>query len=150
MTSIVAAIARGGVIGAEGRMPWHIPEDLKYFKRLTTGGTVVMGRKTFDSIGKPLPGRTNVVITRRKDFHPEGTEIANSLEEALRNHPGAFVIGGAEIYRQALPLADRLYITHIREDYRGDTFFPEWNPGDWALVGSEDHGTFEFAVYDRK
>jgi dihydrofolate reductase len=130
-------------------MPWHIPEDLRYFKRLTMGGTVVMGRKTYESIGKPLPGRTNVVITRQSDFHPAGTEIAHSLEEAVARYPDAFIIGGAEIYRQALPLADRLYITRIKADYEGDTLFPDWNENDWTLTWSEDHDGFEFTLYER-
>jgi dihydrofolate reductase len=131
-------------------MPWHLPEDLKRFKQLTMGGTVVMGRKTFESIGKPLPGRTNVVITRRDDFHPEGTEVVHSLDEAARKYPDAFIIGGAEIYRQALPLADELYITKIHAGYRGDTKFPKNDLRHWRRVSSEDHGSFEFTVYKKR
>jgi dihydrofolate reductase len=131
-------------------MPWHIPEDLKYFKRLTMGGTVVMGRKTFESIGKPLPGRTNVIVTRQRDYRPEGTEIVHSLEEAVRKYPDAFIIGGAEIYRQALPLADTLHITKIYASYRGDTRFPKTDLRKWRRVSSENHCEFEFAVYSRR
>jgi dihydrofolate reductase len=138
-------------------MPWHLTEDLRYFRRLTLGRVVVMGRKTFESIGRPLPGRTNVVVTRNPDFRPEGVEVAGSLYGAVENHPDAFIIGGADIYRQALPLADRLYITNIDADFEGDTRFPEWNPAGWTLTSTERHERgetfphpFEFAVYTRK
>jgi dihydrofolate reductase len=150
MISIIVAVARGGVIGADGRMPWHLPEDLRMFRKLTMGGVVVMGRKTFESIGKPLPGRTNVVITRQTDFHPEGAEVVHSLGEALEKHPDCFIIGGAEIYRQALPLADRLYMTKIKTAYKGDTIFPKTDLRRWHRLSSEDHGTFAFNVYTRK
>ena len=147
---IIVAIARGGVIGRDGKMPWHIPEDLQYFKRTTTGHAIVMGRKTFESLGRPLPNRTNVVVTRQKDYRPEGVEVVHSLEEAVRKYPDAFVIGGAEIYRQALPLADKLYITKIHATYKGDTYFPKTDLRRWRRICSEDHGHFEFAVYSRR
>jgi dihydrofolate reductase len=150
MIKIIVAIARGGVIGAEGGMPWHIPEDLQYFKRTTTGHVVVMGRKTFESIGRPLPNRTNVVITRQKDYRPEGVEVVHSMEEAAKKYPDAFVIGGAEIYRQALPLAGELYITKINATYKGDTFFPKVDLRHWPRTFHEDHGSFEFNVYSRR
>jgi dihydrofolate reductase len=157
MVSIIVAVARGGVIGAGGKMPWHLAEDLRYFRRLTLGHTVVMGRRTFSSIGRPLPGRTNVVVTRNPDLRPEGVEVAGSLDEAVEKYPDAFIIGGAEIYRQALPLAGRLYITRIDADFEGDTGFPEWNPGEWQLISTERHErgetfphSFEFDVYVRK
>ncbi|MDR2894226.1 MAG: dihydrofolate reductase [Alistipes sp.] len=157
MLKIIVATAKDGVIGLGGKMPWHIAEDLQYFKRVTLGHTVVMGRKTFESLGRPLPGRTNVVITRNESFAPAGVEVAHSLEEAAHNHPDAFIIGGADIYRQALPLAGELYITHIDADYEGDTRFPEWNPAEWIPVSSEWHERgekfphpFEFALYRRR
>ncbi len=144
---IIVAIARNGVIGCEGRMPWHLPEDLKHFKELTMGRTVVMGRKTFESIGKPLPGRTNVVVTRQQDFETQGVQVVHSLAEAVAKYPDAFIIGGAEVYRQALPLADELYITRIEADYEGDTKFPEFDPADWKLVSSEPHEKFGYFYY---
>ncbi len=131
---VIVAIARGGVIGCRGRMPWHLPEDLRYFKEVTMGGVVVMGRKTFESIGRPLPGRINVVVTRQADFAPPGVEVAHSLEEAVERHPDAFIIGGAEIYRQAMPMAGELYITEIDADYEGDTRFPEYDRAEWQLA----------------
>ena len=150
MISLIVAIAKNGVIGCEGKMPWHIPEDLRYFKRLTTGHTVIMGRKTFESLGRPLPNRTNVVVTRQKDYRPEGVEVVHSLEEAVAKHPDAFVIGGAEIYRQALPLADELYITKVHASYKGDTKFPKTDLRHWRRISSENHGSFEFVVYSRR
>jgi dihydrofolate reductase len=116
-----------------------------------------MGRRTFESLGRPLPNRTNVVVTRREDYRPEGVEVVHSLEEAVRKYPDAFVIGGAEIYRQALPLANELYITKIDAAYKGDTYFPEWDPDEWRLASSEYHERgadfphpFEFLVYAKK
>ncbi len=157
MISLIVAIANNNVIGASGGMPWHISEDLRYFKRVTTGHTVVMGRKTFESLGRPLPGRTNVVVTRQTDFRHEGVEVVHSLDQAERKYPDAFVIGGAEIYRQALPFAEQLYITKIDADFEGDTLFPQWNEAEWRLVCSERHARgetfphpFEFRVYKRK
>ncbi|MDR2894897.1 MAG: dihydrofolate reductase [Alistipes sp.] len=156
MGSIIVAVSRGGVIGAAGRMPWHIAEDLRYFKRVTLGSTVVMGRRTFASLGRPLPGRLNVVVTRDEGFSAEGVVVAHSLEEALAAHPDAFVIGGGDIYRQALPLVDRLYVTRIEADFEGDTRFPEWNEADWRLTSTERHERgeafphpFTFDIYDR-
>ncbi len=147
---IIVAIAKNRVIGANGAMPWHIPEDLRYFKRVTTGHTVIMGRKTFESLGRPLPNRSNVVVTRRGDFRHEGAETEFSLESAVAKHPDAFIIGGAEIYSQALPLVDELYITKIHAAYRGDTKFPKVDLRRWRRVSSEDHGAFEFVVYSRR
>jgi dihydrofolate reductase len=154
---IIVAVADGGVIGAGGGMPWHISEDLQYFKRTTTGHAVVMGRRTFESLGRPLPNRTNVVVTHREDYRPEGVEIVHSLEEAVRNYPDAFIIGGAEIYRQAMPLADELYLTRVHAAFDGDVYFPEWDRAEWTLVSSEYHERgadfphpFEFLVYARK
>jgi dihydrofolate reductase len=159
MISVIVAIARNGIIGAGGRMPWHIAEDLRMFRRVTTGHPVVMGRRTFESLGRPLPGRTNVVVTRNSLWAAPGVFAAGSLDEAVGMVPPGeevFVIGGGEIYSQAMPLADRFYLTLIDEEWEGDTRFPQWNPADWRLVSSERHarGTdfphpFEFRVYSR-
>ncbi len=160
MLSVIVAVADGGVIGCKGMMPWHISEDLRMFKRVTMGRPVVMGRRTFESLGRPLPGRINVVITRNRDRSIPGTTCVGSLDEALAMFPPddeVFVIGGGEIYRQAMPRADRFYLTRVHAAYDGDTTFPEWNPDEWTLVSSEchEHGTdfphpFEFLVYERQ
>ncbi len=142
MVSIIVAVAQNGVIGDGNRLIWHISEDLRRFKAITTGHPVIMGRKTFESLGRPLPNRTNVVITRQRNYRPEGCLTAASLEEALRLFPVSeelFVIGGGQIYRQAMPLAHRLYLTEVCADYAGDTRFPEWNRGEWVLVHEEAH-----------
>ncbi|MFH1016549.1 MAG: dihydrofolate reductase [Pseudomonadota bacterium] len=130
--SIIAALTDEGVIGFRNRLPWHLPEDLKRFKKLTMGRPVVMGRKTFESLKEPLPGRSNIVVTRNPAFRPKGVHTASSLEEALRlaragqspEIEEVFVIGGAELFREALPKADRLYLTFIHKSYAGDAFFP--------------------------
>ena len=160
MVSVIVAVANDNVIGGNNSLLWHISEDLQMFKRVTTGHPVVMGRKTFESLGRPLPGRTNVVITRRPDYKPGGVETAGSLEEAIALFPAAeevFIIGGGEVYRQAMPMADRFYLTEVCADYEGDTRFPEWDPYDWTLVSSERHERgekfphpFRFLVYERK
>lgn len=126
MLSIIAAIAKNGVIGNQGKLPWHLPEDLKHFKETTLGHPIVMGRKTFESIGKPLPGRENIVLTRDQTFQGKGVTVIHSLADAIENHPDEeiFVIGGAEIYQLALPLADKLYLTLIDQEFPGDTYFP--------------------------
>ena len=132
MVSLIVAMARNGVIGKDNRLPWHLPGDLKRFKRLTMGHHIIMGRKTYESIGKLLPGRTSVIVTRRQDYLVPGAITAHSLEDAIErcaNDDEIFVIGGAEIYRAALPLADRLLITQIDRESAGDTSFP---PVDWS------------------
>ena len=161
--NIIVAVSDNHAIGSGNKMPWHISEDLKYFKRITSGGTVIMGRKTFLSIGKPLPARTNIVITRGKgDGFPEGVCIAHSIEEAFSAAEAigkpCFVIGGGEIYRQAMPFADTLYITHVHTEVPdADTFFPEITGGQWEKAQTSDTMTdpesglcFEFSVYRRK
>jgi dihydrofolate reductase len=160
MISIIVAVAENGEIGGSGGLLWHISEDLQMFKRVTSGHPVVMGRKTFESLGRPLPGRTNVVITRNPDFRADGITVVYSLDEALAMFPASeevFVIGGGEIYRQAMPIADRLYLTRVSADYEGNTYFPEWNPAEWTLLSSESHPhgkdfphPFAFLVYTRK
>lgn len=156
IVSLVAALARNRVIGAGDRLPWHLPEDLRRFKRLTMGAPVIMGRKTHQSIleqaGRPLPGRRNIVVTRQADARWDGCEVARSLDDAIAlagEAPEVFVIGGAELYRLALPRADRLYLTLIDADYEGDTFFPAFDPADWRETAREPGAGFAFVTYER-
>ena len=158
MVSVIVAVAENGVIGDKNSLLWHISEDLRNFKRITSGHPVVMGRKTFESLGRPLPNRKNVVITRQ-DIEIEGCEVAHSLEEALAMFSAdeeIFIIGGAQIYREAMPIADRFYLTRVHHAYEGDTSFPEWNESEWQKVDSErfERGEkyeypFTFEVYSR-
>jgi dihydrofolate reductase len=141
--SLIVAMTQSRVIGVQNRLPWHIPEDLKRFKKLTHGHPVIMGRKTFESIGRPLPGRTNIVVTRSKEYRSQGIVVAHSLAEAIsfgENSPGAneiFVIGGAELFRESLPEAQRIYLTEIQWPYEGDTFFPLFSRDDFVEVSKE-------------
>jgi dihydrofolate reductase len=156
--AIIAAVARNGVIGSGSRMPWHLPDDLKRFRRLTLGHAVIMGRRTFESIGKPLAGRTNIVVTRSSDWTRPGCHAAHSLEAALaavREREDAFVIGGAEIYALALPVARRLYMTEIKCDFEGDAFFPEFDRSRWREISRESRVldgaggfSYDFVAYD--
>ena len=142
MISVIVAVAQNGIIGGDNALLWHISEDLKRFKQLTGGHAVVMGRKTFESLGRPLPNRRNVVISRRKDYVPEGVEVVASLEEALARFPveeEVFIIGGGQIYAQAMPLADRLYLTTVMHDYEGDTRFPAWDRTQWRRTACAYH-----------
>lgn len=139
MISIIVAVAENGVIGDKNQLLWHISEDLKHFKTVTTGHPVVMGRKTFESLGRPLPARTNVVVSRQ-GLKIEGCTVVPSLEDALELFPveeEVFVIGGAQIYEQALPVAEKLYLTRVFHSYEGDTRFPEWDESEWRLLSSE-------------
>ena len=138
--SLIVAMDRNRVIGARGRLPWHIPADIKRFRRLTLGHHVVMGRKTWESIGRPLPGRTNVVLTRQPGFVAEGVHVVSRLDDALRLAAGddeIFVIGGGELYTETLPLADRLYVTEVHGDFAGDTWFPKLAENEWREVSRE-------------
>ncbi|MBE5530116.1 dihydrofolate reductase [Laribacter hongkongensis] len=140
--ALIAARARNGVIGLDNRMPWHLPEDLAYFKRVTLGKPVVMGRKTFESIGRPLPGRLNIVVTRNPGWQAAGVQVAHSLDAALALAAAAapeeiMLIGGAELYRQALPQADVLYLTEIDAEFAGDAFFPEVDLARWRIDREE-------------
>lgn len=154
---VVAAVARNGVIGARGKMPWHLPEDLKHFKQLTLGHPVIMGRRTWESLGKALPGRDNIVISRRAGFAAPGARVAASLEAAIALCGGkssAFVIGGAEIYAAALPLADGLVLTEIEQDFDGDTHFPPWDRENWRASQKETHTStggvrFSYVRYEK-
>ncbi len=139
MINIIVAIAQNGVIGGDNSLLWHISEDLKNFKRITSGHPVIMGRKTYESMGRALPNRRNIVISRQ-DLTIEGCEVVHSLDEALAMFTAEqqiFIIGGSQIYAEALPLADKLYITRVGKDYAGDVSFPEYNTQDWELTHSE-------------
>lgn len=141
LTIIVATDASNG-IGINNTLPWHLPEDLAHFKRLTSGHPIIMGRKTFDSIGRPLPNRRNIVISRNAEWRHEGVERVGSLEEAralVGSVDQAFVIGGAQVYQQALPLVDKLVITRIGRTYECDAFFPALPDGVWQEAGREEH-----------
>ena len=159
MVSIIVAVAENGVIGDKNTLLWHISEDLKHFKAVTTGHPVIMGRKTYESLGRPLPNRTNVVITRQQVEIP-GCRVVHSLGEAVALFPAdeeVFVIGGAQIYGEALSAADRFYLTRVHRAYEGDTRFPKWDAAEWRLVGSESFPCgeryeypFTFETYERK
>jgi dihydrofolate reductase len=161
--SIIVAMTREGIIGAENALPWHLPEDLAHFKRVTLGRPVVMGRKTYESIGRPLPGRRNIMITRDQAYDAPGCERTDSLEKALQLAKSAadgaeyFVIGGGEIYAQALPQAERLYVTWVEAEVAGDTRFPAVDWEQWHQLSSQqfqkderhDHA-FEISCYQHK
>lgn len=137
VVSIIAAIAKNNVIGLKNTLPWNLPADMEHFKQLTKGKPVIMGQKTFESIGKPLIGRTNIILTLDKNFTPFGCQIAYSIKEALdivKNSKEVMICGGASIYRQFLPLADKIYLTLIEGDFEGDAFFPEFDRSSWKEV----------------
>jgi dihydrofolate reductase len=133
---LVVAMTDNFVIGANGEMPWHLPADLQHFKTLTSGSAVAMGRRTWESIGRPLPNRTNIVISRQRNYDAIGGTVVHSLEDAIRFAPEqrVFVIGGGEIYKAALPFATALHITRIHTSIDGDTFFPEFDTANWSLA----------------
>jgi len=156
--SMIVAMARNRVIGRDGRLPWRLPADQQRFKALTMGHHIIMGRKTWESIGRALPGRTSVVVTRNKAYAAAGAAVVGSLSNALtlaRGDPEAFVIGGGELYGEALPLAERIYLTELEDDYPGDTFFPPLARAEWRVVQREEHPAqsgepaWNFAVYER-
>ena len=148
----MAAVAANGVIGDQGGMPWHLPEDLARFKSLTMGHTMIMGRRTFDSIGRALPGRSTIVITRQPCWSAEGVIVARSVPEAIgaAKDDEVFVVGGAEVYRQTLDVADVLEITEIDQSPDGDTVFPEPDWSEWQEVSRDDRGGFAFVTYRRR
>jgi dihydrofolate reductase len=158
LISLIAAVARGRGIGKNNALLVHLPGDLPRFKRITLGHPILMGRKTWDSLGRPLPGRRNIVLTRQTDWQAEGAESAASLEAALdlvSAAPKVFVIGGAQIYAQALPMADELLLTEIDAHFDADAFFPEWDKQDFLSASSEEHAspqglTYRYARYLRK
>jgi len=159
--TLIAAMAENRVIGRDNALPWHLPDDLARFKQRTQGHVVIMGRRTFESVGRPLPDRRSIVVTRKHDYHPAGVEIAHSLGEALELARGAdpdevFILGGAEIYTLALPEADRLELTIVHADVTGDTFFPECDLAEWTLLKEQRHEAdarhayaFSFRTYER-
>ena len=137
--SIVVAIAENNAIGKENKLLWHLPADLKHFREVTTGHTIIMGRKTYDSVGKPLPNRRNIVITRKSGLEIPGVEVVHTLEEALAlcdEHEEVFIGGGAEIYKMAMSLTDKIYLTVVKGIFDADTFFPEIDPNNWEETES--------------
>lgn len=158
MISLLVAHDLNRVIGVNNDLPWHIPEDLAYFKKMSMGKAMVMGRKTYESIGRPLPGRLSIIVTRNESYTVEGAVVVHNLKDAIARAEEyaeeVMIIGGAEIFRTALEVADRLYITHIQKQYDGDTFFPSYGP-EWKLIStSENHITedgipYSFLVYEK-
>jgi dihydrofolate reductase len=164
--AMIAAVGRNGAIGADGDLPWRLPTDFAFYKRTTMGKPLIMGRKTFESIGKPLPGRTNIVVTRSADFAHDGVEVFGDLEAAIARGreiaerdgvDEVFINGGGEIYRAAMPIAQRLYVTHVDVAPEGDTFFPEIDPTVWTgtvlpeiVAGEKDSAGFTITVYERR
>jgi dihydrofolate reductase len=157
--SLIVAMAHNRVIGKDNGMPWHLPADLKHFKQITTGKPVIMGRKTFESIGKALPNRRNIVVSRNAEYQAAGCEVVTSLEAALalvKDAPEICIIGGAQLFEQALPMADRLYMTFIDLQVEGDTFFPDWKNLHWheterefLAIGEGNSCILEFVTLDR-
>ena len=157
MISLMVAHDPNRVIGKDNQLPWHIPEDLAYFKKHTIGKGIVMGRNTLESIGRPLPRRRNIVITRNPEYRFEGVDVVHTLDQAIKLaeevHEEVMIIGGEEVFRSVLPLADRLYITLIKKPFKGDTFFPEYGP-EWQILSESEefvsNGTpFSYLVYER-
>ncbi len=157
--TIIAAMAKGRVIGKDNDLIWHLPDDLKHFKNLTKGHHVIMGRKTYESMGKPLPGRTNIVITRQKDFKADGCILVNNIEEGIQKAEGdsqPFIIGGGEIYKQALKYAQTMELTEVNGEFDGDTFFPTFDEKQWKEVSRTHHPvdekhkySFDFIQYSK-
>lgn len=151
--SIIVIISENNVIGVDNGLPWHLPADLKHFKETTMGHHIIMGRKTYESFKKALPGRTNIVITRQDGYLAEGCQVVKSIEEALEiarnnNEKEAFIIGGAEIYKQVLPLTNSMYLTRIHDVFEGDTYFPEYNLDNWNIVSQKDFKADEKNLHD--
>jgi len=151
-TSLIVAVAANGAIGYEGDLPWRLPADLRHFKRLTMGHHLIIGRRTWESVGVILPGRTMVVVTRDLEYRPgvEGVLVAHSLNEALRlaeDDDEPFIAGGAGLYREALEMVDRVYLTRIHEEFKADTFFPGFDPEEWLVIAEEHHRPDEKNIY---
>lgn len=156
--AIIVAMGNNHVIGKDNQIPWHLPADLQYFKQITLGKPIIMGRRTFESIGKPLPGRHNIVVTHNQQWTADGVSIAHSLDSALelaKDAPEIMIVGGSHLYQEALPLAQRLYITYVDINTDGDTFFPTWDPKTWHEVSRESHSAdarnpidYCFCVYE--
>lgn len=160
LISIIVAMDRNRLIGAQGTMPWRLPADLRWFKKVTMGKPVVMGRKTYESIGKPLKGRRNVVLTRDRQYSAPGCVVVHSIEEAIHaseNGEEVMIIGGAQLYRQFLPRSERIYLTRIEAAFEGDTYFPDFSEEQWQIVFDEQHEAgehnrhpFRFQILERK
>ena len=160
MNILIAAAAENNALGKNNEMVWHLPDDFKRFKQLTTGHHIIMGRKTFESFPKPLPNRIHIVITRQKDYNPQGCIVVSDLDDAIAAVPkeqDAYIIGGGEIFKLAIPIADKIELTRIHQSYDGDAFFPEINLDDWKIVESHFHPTdekhassFTFETYLKK
>jgi dihydrofolate reductase len=154
MLIIIAAVSKNNVIGNAGRVPWHIKGELERFRKLTMGFPVIVGRKTYEGLPtKPLPGRTNVVVTRQAGLRCSGAVVKNSLIDAIEYCRGAekvFIIGGQSVYEQAMKFADRLELTMIDGEYSGDAFFPPINPNEWVLTAAEEHAGFAFTTHERR
>ncbi len=153
MINIIVAMTKERVIGRENSLLWHISEDLKNFKKLTSGQAVIMGRKTYESMGKLLPNRHNIVVSSSM-LQEKGIDVCRSLEEAIHTAQSygqeIFVIGGESIYRQALPFAERMYISYVKNNYPGDAYFPEFNEEEWSITQKKDFNEFELIEYERK
>ena len=157
--SLIVAMAKNRVIGVDNQLPWHLPADLKHFRTLTMGHPIIMGRKTFDSIGRVLPGRRNIVVTRNRNYRFDAVEIVHSLDEALeicRDENEAFVIGGAHLYKDAMHRVNRIYATEVHAEVKGDVFFPAIDPSRWQETGrvahrADSHNAYawDFVIYDR-
>jgi len=148
--TLIVAVADNGVIGRDNTLPWHLPEDLKRFKRLTMGKPMIMGRKTFESIGKPLPGRRNIVVTRDTNYHREGIEVVHGTDEALAvtaDAPEVMVIGGAELFRTALPLAGRIHLTRVHGNIEGNVMWPALDTRQWEVIERERHESDDRHAY---
>ncbi|NRT13356.1 dihydrofolate reductase [Flavobacterium sp. 14A] len=151
MTTMIAAAAENNALGKDNKIIWHLPDDYKRFKAITSGHYIIMGRKTFESLQKPLPNRTHIVISRQEDYNPEGCTVVKTIEEALAACPAnedRFIIGGGEIYNLALPEANKIELTRVHHSFEADTFFPEIDLEDWELVQSELHPTDERHQYE--
>jgi dihydrofolate reductase len=153
--ALIVAVAENGVIGKDNALPWHISEDLRYFKQTTMGRPLIMGRKTFESIGKPLPGRRNIVVSRNPEWRAAGVATAKSLDDAVAQcgDGEAFVIGGASLFAEALPKAERLYLTEVHRAYDGDVRFPAWRREDWREISRrrvEGDPPVSFVVFEKK
>jgi dihydrofolate reductase len=163
--SMIVAMAQNRVIGRNNKLPWYLPNDLKYFKQVTMGLPIVMGRKTYESIGKPLPGRTNIVVTRNESWSMDGVKVVHSLEQAFElaasiaeidGRDEVMIIGGDQLYQSALPLVDRIYLTEVHAEVEGDAYFPDFDRDHWNVVGCEDFAAedpnpydYSFVVLDR-
>jgi dihydrofolate reductase len=150
--SLIVAVSENNVIGKDNKLPWYLPADLKYFKNITWAMPVVMGRNTYESLGKPLPGRKNIVVTRNKDWHAEGVDAVQTIDQAIitatkLDAKEIFIIGGAQIFQSSLPIADRIYLTRIHENFEGDTFFPVIDDKAWRLQSSTDFPADEKNIY---